>query len=160
MWLDKPFKVEVLERIGPIYIDDFNIINDRNESKAFHIRLAKMGTKTCITIDYGDGTRLKFFGNTQSCKMRYDYVTDNIVNFVDPVAKNFYVNHTYFFRGLYQVIVTGFDERSYAETTLDCTIFRMPCKVPSVWLPVNETSWLRPERVPKNYASKNLQVNL
>ena len=119
-----------------------------------------MGTKTCITIDYGDGTRLKFFGNTQSCKMRYDYVTDNIVNFVDPVAKNFYVNHTYFFRGLYQVIVTGFDERSYAETTLDCTIFRMPCKVPSVWLPVNETSWLRPERVPKNYASKNLQVNL
>ena len=176
MWLDKPFKVEVLERIGPVFIDDFNVINDRNESKAFHIRFAKMGTKTCITVDYGDGTRLQFFGNTQSCKMRYDYVTENMVNFVDPVAKNFYVNHTYFTRGLYQVIVTGFDERSYAEAVLDCTIFRMPCKVrltssqlslkcfndpcqvPSVWLPVNETSWLRPERVPKNYMSKNLQV--
>ena len=61
--------------------------------------------------------------------MRYDYVTENMMNFVDPVAKNFYVNHTYFTRGLYQVIVTGFDERSYAEATLDCTIFRMPCKV-------------------------------
>ena len=129
MWLDKPFKVEVLERIGPVFIDDFNVINDRNESKAFHVRFAKMGTKTCITVDYGDGTRLQFFGNTQSCKMRYDYVTENMVNFVDPVAKNFYVNHTYFTRGLYQVIVTGFDERSYAEAVLDCTIFRMPCKV-------------------------------
>ena len=24
MWLDKPFTVEVLERIGPIFIDDYN----------------------------------------------------------------------------------------------------------------------------------------
>lgn len=173
MWLEKPYKVEVLERIGPIFIDDFNTINDRNESKAFHVRFAKMGTKTCITVDYGDGSRLQFFGSTLSCKMRYDYVTENMVGFVDPVMKNFLVDHTYLERGLYQVIVNGFDERSYAERTLDVTIFRMPCKVsailcptvppslqvPSVWLPVNETSWLRPERVPKSYMSKPLQVS-
>jgi hypothetical protein len=172
MWLEKPFKVEVLERIGPVFINDFNTINDRNESKAFHMRFGKMGTKTCITVDYGDGSKLQFFGNAQSCKMRYDYVTDNTVSFVDPVLKSFHTNHTFLVRGLYEVVVSGFDERSFAEATLDCTIFRMPCKViitvftnadcwqvPSVWLPVNETSWLRPERVPKNYMSKNLQVD-
>jgi hypothetical protein len=129
MWLDKAFKVEVLERIGPVFIDDFNQINDRNETKPFFIRFGRMGTKTCITVDYGDGSKLQYFGNTLSCKMRYDFVTANMVGFVDPHIKSFHVNHTYLERGLYQVIVSGFDERSYAEATLDCTIFRMPCKV-------------------------------
>ena len=31
-------------------------------------------------------------------------------------------------------------------------------QVPMVWLPVNETSWLRPERVPTSLMSKPLQV--
>ena len=58
LWLDKSQLVEVLSRIGPIFIDDFNTINDKNESKAFNIRLAKMGIKTCITVDFGDGSKL------------------------------------------------------------------------------------------------------
>ena len=62
MWLEKSFLVEVLERIGPIYIDDYNIINDHNETKPFHIRLAKMGIKTCITVDFGDGSKMLFYG--------------------------------------------------------------------------------------------------
>ena len=151
LWLDKSQLVEVLSRIGPIFIDDFNTINDKNESKPFNIRLGKMGIKTCITVDFGDGSKLKFFGNAVSCKMRYQTITDNDVVPVDTYLKNFDITHVYEVRGLYKVIVTGFDERSYAEESLDVTIFRMPCKVPQVWLPVNETSWLRPERVPKNY---------
>ena len=151
LWLDKSQLVEVLSRIGPIFIDDFNTINDKNESKPFNIRLGKMGIKTCITVDFGDGSKLKFFGNAVSCKMRYQTITDNDVVPVDTYLKNFDITHVYEVRGLYKVIVTGFDERSYAEESLDATIFRMPCKVPQVWLPVNETSWLRPERVPKNY---------
>ena len=35
--LDKPIRVEVLERIGPIIIDDLGIISDRNETKDFII---------------------------------------------------------------------------------------------------------------------------
>ena len=38
IWLDKEYTVEVLERIGPIFIDDFNVINDFNETKEFNIR--------------------------------------------------------------------------------------------------------------------------
>ena len=152
--------MEVLSRIGPIFIDDFNTINDKNESKAFNIRLAKMGIKTCITVDFGDGSKLKFFGNAVSCKMRYQTITDNDVVPVDTYLKNFDINHVYEVRGLYKVIVTGFDERSYAEENLDVTIFRMPCKVPQVWLPVNETSWLRAERVPKNYRLETQYKNI
>ena len=158
LWLDKPMTVEVLSRIGPIFIDDFNQINDKNETKPFNIRLGKMGLKTCITVDFGDGSKVQFFGNVESCKARYQTLTENDVTPVDHVAKNFDINHVFEVQGLYKVIVTGFDERGYAEESLDVTIFRMPCKVPQVWLPVNETSWLRPERVPKNYRSKPYQV--
>ena len=59
-------------------------------------------------------------------------MTDNDVGFVDTVVKSFEAVHTYVTRGLYTVTVTGFDERSYAEESLDVTIFRMPCKVPQV----------------------------
>ena len=158
LWLDKSFIVEVLERIGPIFIDDFNVINDFNETKSFNIRFGKMGRKTCVTIDWGDGTGLSYYGNALSCKQRYQDITEDDVTYIDYIGKQFYEEHVFMTRGLYPVTVTGFDERSYAEETLDVTIFNMPCKVPQVWLPVNETSWLRAERVPKVFRSKSYQV--
>lgn len=158
IWLDKPFLVEVLEQIGPIFIDDFNIINDYNETKEFNIRFGKMGRKTCVTIDWGDGSKLNYYGNPLSCKQRYTDITEDMVKAIDYVGKQFYEEHVYNVRGLFEVTVTGFDERSFAEKILPVTIFRMPCKVPKVWLPVNETSWLRPERVPKVFRSKSYQV--
>ena len=158
VWLEKPFQVEVLERIGPIFIDDYNIISDYNETKEFNIRFAKMGWKTCVTIDWGDGSKLKFYGNALSCKQRYQHITEDDVKSIDYVGKQFFEVHVYMVRNLYRMTVTGFDERSYAEESLDLTIFSMPCKVPSVWLPVNETSWLRPERIPIVFRSKSYQV--
>lgn len=158
MQLDKPFTVEVLSRIGPIFIDDFNIINDVNEIKGFNFRFGKMGRKTCVTISWGDNSKAQFFGNALSCKQRFQTVTEDDVKSIDYIGKQFYEEHVYGQRGLYTVTVTGFDERNFAEATLDVTIFKMPCKVPQVWLPVNETSWLRPERVPKVFRSKSYQV--
>ena len=46
--------VEVLERVGPITIDDFLILSDHNETKNFNIKLDRAGTKTCIAVDFGD----------------------------------------------------------------------------------------------------------
>ena len=158
MWLDKPFKVEVLERIGPIFIEDFSVITDINETKPFNIRFAKMGVKTCVTVDYGDGSPMLFFGNAYSCKLRYPELTTFKVGYLDSVAKTFDLNYTYTTRGLYDVTVSGFDERGFAEEKLGVTIFRMPCKVPQVWLPENCTSWLREDRIPKNIQSKPYQV--
>ena len=71
IWLDKPFLVEVLERIGPIYIDDYQNIYDVNETANFKFRFSCMGSKTCVSIDWDDGSKLQFFGNIFSCKLRY-----------------------------------------------------------------------------------------
>ena len=158
VWLEKPFVVEVLERIGPIEINDFAIINDANETKEFEIMFERMGIKTCVSVDWGDGTRLQFYGNGKTCKARYQYLREQEVGFIDSVKKQFHFNHKYMKRGLFTVTVTGFDERSYAEQSLDITIFRKPCKVPKVWLPVNHTSWDRPEQIPYSYKSKQYQV--
>ena len=57
IWLDKPYLVEVLERIGPIYIDDYQNIYDVNETATFKFRFSCMGSKTCISIDWDDGSR-------------------------------------------------------------------------------------------------------
>ena len=86
LWLDKPYLVEVLERIGPIYINDYQNIYDVNETANFKFRFSCMGSKTCISIDWDDGSRwcrskqylrtffivcrLQFFGNIFSCKLR------------------------------------------------------------------------------------------
>ena len=158
LWMQKPFTVEVLETIGPIIIDDFNIINDAGEIKHFNIRLGRMGQKTCITLDWNDGSKLQFLGNAMSCKLRFENITENDVMAVDSVAKNFDIFHIYEVRGIYKLEVTGFDERSFDQEVLDVTIFRIACKVPQVWLPINQTSWKRSELVPKVLISKPHKV--
>ena len=91
---------------------------------------------------------------------------------VDYVTKTFVVPHVYNTRGFYkvpinsstnlqfntQILINGYDERSYAEAEHHITVFKMPCKVPRVWLPSNQTSWTRPERIPKTPMSKPFQV--
>ena len=54
--------------------------------------------------------------------------------------------------------VFGFDERNYAETFLDLTIFRLPCNAPLVWIPDNQTSFLKWNAIPTVWKSKNFQV--
>ena len=83
---------------------------------------------------------------------------------------NFYFVYTYILcstkillinfsdRGLYRMHVFAFDERNYAEAFLDLTIFKMPCTAPNVFLPENHTSFLYPEKIPKNWRSKAFQV--
>ena len=56
LWLEKPCLVEVLEGIGPIRVDDFRVINDFNETKTVNFKFSSMGRKTCITLDWDDGT--------------------------------------------------------------------------------------------------------
>ena len=114
--------------------------------------------------------------NLNTFFVRYPHLTERDVAPVDYVWKTFEVPHIYNFRGLYNIMINGFDERSYAEETHHITVFKMPCKVPKVntgtqlkgsvnvqskvWLPVNETSWKRPERIPKTMMSKPYQANI
>jgi hypothetical protein len=157
VWLDKPFTVQVLARVGPIFIDDFNKINDMNETKEFNFRLVRMGRSTCITVYWGDKTPIQYYGSALTCQARFG-VTQDQVKPVDINTKTFDDSHVYAARGLYQVTVTAFDEINYAEAMLKVTIFKMPCKVPQVWLPVNTTSWARPQDIPVRFRSKSFQV--
>ena len=61
-------------------------------------------------------------------------------------------------RGLYRMHVFAFDERNYAETFLDLTIFKMPCTAPNVMLPKNHTTFLHWDKIPTNWRSKSFQV--
>ncbi len=55
-WLTMvPQQFEVLEEIGPIHIDDFQILSDVNQTKHFNITLDYGGVRTCIAVDFGDG---------------------------------------------------------------------------------------------------------
>jgi hypothetical protein len=54
--------------------------------------------------------------------------------------------------------VFGFDERNYAEAFLDLTIFRLPCNAPMVWIPENQTSFLKWDKVPMIWKSKGFQT--
>jgi hypothetical protein len=157
VWLPQPFTVEVISRIGPITIDDFNIITDRNETKLFNIALRRMGLSTCITVYWGDKTPTEYFGSARTCQATFT-VTQSQVKPVNIFTKNFDVTHTWAARGLYQVTVTAFDSIQRAQTTTPVTIFKMPCQVPKVWLPVNTTSWAAPSVVPVQFRSKQFQV--
>ena len=54
--------------------------------------------------------------------------------------------------------VFGFDERYYAEAFLDLTIFRINCEAPSLWIPNNQTSFIKWDAVPMIWKSKTFQV--
>lgn len=58
-------------------------------------------------------------------------------------------------RGNYKVHVYGFDERYYAEALLDILVFRMSCDMPQVWIPDNQTSFLKLDAVPTIWKSKS-----
>ena len=51
----QPTVIKVMERIGPIWIDDFQRVTDSNETKPFVITLERGGLHTCVVVDYGDG---------------------------------------------------------------------------------------------------------
>ena len=84
--LDKPFRVEVLERVGPIQIDDLGIISDRNQVKDFIITFGKMGKKTCVTVDFADDSNTLYYGNAFSCRARFHWVLEALVTGVLLVA--------------------------------------------------------------------------
>ena len=54
--------------------------------------------------------------------------------------------------------VYGFDERNYAEAILDLTIFKLDCNAPSVFIPVNTTSFLYWDKIPMIWRSKTFQI--
>ena len=87
--------VQVLEKVGPIDISDFNIISDKNESKPFKFTLTYVGATTCFVVDYGDFTGHEFWGNYETCKQRFNDVKPEMVQTFNLVTKEAISNHTF-----------------------------------------------------------------
>ena len=161
-WFYKTTKVEVLARVGPIQVDDFLILSDYNETKRFNVKLDRCGQKTCVVVDFGDddsdNPSYLYYGNLESCQIRFPDLKAEDVEPLNIHEKTFDVEHIFERRGMYKMHVYGFDERHYAEALLDLTIFRLPCNAPSVYLPKNHTSFLNAEQIPKVWKSKSFQT--
>jgi hypothetical protein len=59
----------------------------QDEPKSFEVRLENAGTRTCVTVDWGDGNGLEFYGNLESCQVRYLTLTFLDVQPFDHVGK-------------------------------------------------------------------------
>ena len=57
-----------------------------------------------------------------------------------------------------KVKVYGYDERQYAENFLDILVFQLDCSMPFVWIPNNQTSYVKWEAIPRNWRSKAFQT--
>ena len=84
----------------------------------------KAGRKTCVAVNYGDKSPVEYFGYYASCALRNPLLTASQVKPFDYVTKTFDVNHVYTKRGLYPMLVYGYDERYYAEASLDLVLDR------------------------------------
>ena len=111
-----------------------------------------------MAVDWGDESDFSFWGNLKSCKIRFPALQSSEVQPLDTFTKQFDTEHVYIQRNIYRMHVFGFDERNYAEAFLDLTIFRMPCTSPRVWLPKNQTSFLKWDAVPMIHRSKQFQI--
>jgi hypothetical protein len=70
-----------------------------------------------VAVNYGDKTPIEYYGYLPSCQLRNSLLTSTKPFNYD--TKTFDTTHVYTRRGLYHMVVFGYDERYYAEATLD-----------------------------------------
>ncbi|CAB4060673.1 unnamed protein product [Lepeophtheirus salmonis] len=102
-WMhSKTANIAVVKDIKPIVIEDFSILNDRNETKAFNIQLGGITETVCVMIDFGDGTKNTFYGDFNTCIEEYPFIKPEEVDPLDTGTNNFNVTHIYSTRNLFE----------------------------------------------------------
>eukprot|EP00095_Tigriopus_kingsejongensis_P012230 maker-scaffold528_size145933-snap-gene-0.29 protein:Tk12230 transcript:maker-scaffold528_size145933-snap-gene-0.29-mRNA-1 annotation:"hypothetical protein IscW_ISCW000316" len=159
-WLyTEPVTVEVLSRCGPISIADGGIITDADEPRDFTVTLERAGLRTCVTVDWGNGDPLEFYGNLDSCRIRYRTLVASDVKEFNHISKTIKSTRVFRSRGLYEVNATAFDIRHFVETSLPITVFNMPCNSPQTWIALNYTSVENPELIPGKLKAKKVEFH-
>lgn len=62
-------------------------------------------------------------------------------------------------QGLFDVNVQAFDKRHFCEESIAVTVFKMPCSAPIAYLPINQTSFERWDRIPEYKRSASFQYS-
>ncbi|XP_071750226.1 uncharacterized protein [Lepeophtheirus salmonis] len=140
-WMhSKTANIAVVKDIKPIVIEDFSILNDRNETKAFNIQLGGITETVCVMIDFGDGTKNTFYGDFNTCIEEYPFIKPEEVDPLDTGTNNFNVTHIYSTRNLFGMRGYAFDGSSETEDAIKVPIFSTGCEMPILYIPENATT--------------------
>ena len=77
------------------------------------------------------------------------------LNYTEKVIRSV---RNYSERGVYHVNATAFDIRHLSKATLPVTIFKMSCKAPRIWIPLNFTDLDKPELIPTRMRSAGFEI--
>ena len=58
---------------------------------------------------------------------------------------------------MYKVHAKAYDIRHYYEDMKEVTIFKLPCNIPEIWIPLSFTSLEKPELVPSKFRSQRIE---
>ena len=106
------------------------------DSKNFTISFATVGTKSCITIDFGDGEQTLTYGDAKSCK-------NTSVISSGPVTNPLIVKRAFKTAKSYTMIVMGRDMFGSDTTEFSFTISNAACSPPELSI-VNAATFFKP----------------
>ena len=110
-------------------------------------------------VDFADGLPLEFYGNLESCQLRYPTLTAGDIKYFNYHEKTFTALRNYTERGVYTVKAEAFDIRNYVETTLQITVFKMFCNTPKVFIPQAFVDTSNIQLAPEKFRSNNLEFS-
>ena len=67
----------------------------QNETKNFNVRLAYAGIKSCVALNWGDETPNEYWGNIDSCRLRFPDLAESSVGYFDTFTKEFQPVHIF-----------------------------------------------------------------
>jgi hypothetical protein len=111
-----------------ITIDDGRSTTRPNEPKRFHIGFEKVGTNSCVAVDFGDGSKWKLFGRKEDCYSpevlaRMGNPPNSSIEWaggLDPTGLN--VSHTYTSEGRRKIKVIGANYLGVNRKSLEFSI--------------------------------------
>ncbi|GIY29651.1 polycystic kidney disease protein 1-like 2 [Caerostris darwini] len=112
---------------GLIAIDNVNATLEEEEDKEFEIYLERVGTDTCLLVDYDDGTVLRAFGNGETCNDTAEEVV-----WEGELENPLVIRHSYISKGYIDAFFKAFNAISEVNTTVRFFITNQTCKAPDL----------------------------
>lgn len=94
----------------------------------FHLSAKQLGTESCFSVDFGDGTR-SLYGHP-GCKVTR--ATSNLI--VIPAVESVQFEHVYDEVGEYVVTLNASNAVSFVKLQTDVEVVYAPCASPKIWI--------------------------
>ena len=123
--MDKSFS------LTSVIIDDPVIVNSET---TLTINLEDIGDHTCVSVDFGDESSLRLYGDADACDDQYNHTlrTDTVFNVTGPNTTIIEIPHVFVALGKYQVKVKGKNYVSWDDFEQEVVVTLLPCEYPNV----------------------------